>query len=96
MTTTATIIIDFLQFLFFIISPRFDYTYVPEYDATNADFGLALLLNGITTTVVNIIANDKIIDNSFFIFIIISSKYTYDLIHKSKEHLYQNSLKQII
>jgi len=51
--------------LFFIISPRFDYTYVPEYDATNADFGLALLLNGITTTVVNIIANDKIIDKIF-------------------------------
>jgi len=51
--------------LFFIISPRFDYTYVPEYDATNADFGFALLLNGITTTVVNIIANDKIIDKIF-------------------------------
>ena len=95
-TMTIAIIIDFLQFLFFIISPHFDYAYVPEYDATNSDFTPASPLKGIIATVVNIIANDKIIDNSFFIFIIISYKYTYDLIHKSKEHLYQNSLKQII
>ena len=61
MATTVTMIFVFV----FIISPRFDYTYVPEYGATNADFGLALLLNGITTTVVNIIANDKIIDKIF-------------------------------
>ncbi len=70
MTTTATIIIDFLRFLFFIISPNFDYAYVPEYNATNADFGLASPLKGIIATVVNIIANDKIIDKNFFVFII--------------------------
>ena len=57
MATTVTMIFVFV----FIISPRFDYAYVPEYNATNDDFVLALLLNGIAAIVVDIIVNDKIL-----------------------------------